>query len=331
MSSSSIFSKIVRKEDDFTQLLCNFMKRDDAFRSRVLSFLFPDWEDDVQPNQIHPQADHQENGRTDFVIETKTSYAIVEIKTSAKCGITPNQNLQVSASDKGYLKILRELSPQKKTYLTFLVPQKWKFLTSTAEDGASLHQEGIEFNVTTWQRLLRAMDAEFRRPLLEEFRLLLIEKYVPTSFTQKEADAMFDKSFSVSAVRKLEKLIDAISEKAEAHTGYILEPSNGNNDSEYDFYLSKRKDKEYVFYFGYWEKFTEKHGKPICFGVEDDPELWVPGLKKALLDAYPEAEEEETYTLGSISKEDLYATDPVERVWERILPVLDSIRAFAGK
>lgn len=331
MSSKSIFSNIVQKEDAFTQLLCDLMRRDRAFRCRVLSLLFPGWSEDVQPGELYTQADHQKDGRPDLVICTKTAYAIVEIKVSDKRGITPNQDIDIVADEKGYLKALREILPGKKTYLTFLVPQKWKYFARFENNGLSIRQQGIEFNITTWQRLLSEMESDFRQPLFEEFRLLLIENFLATSFTQKEADTMFDKSFSLSAVRKLERVINIVAKRAEQHTGYILQKPNVEKDDEYDFYLSKQKEKEYVFYFGYWEKFAETRGRPICFGVENDPKLWVPGLKKALMEANPETEEVETYTLASISKEDLYTADAVERIWEKIRPTLDGIRAFAGK
>jgi hypoxanthine-DNA glycosylase len=103
----SIFHKVVRNENSYTQLLCNMMKRDQVF-CRTLLTLFagenPRWR--FGGESFSPQTRPRDNcGQPDLIIESTTHCMIVEVKTESHRVCTPKQELLNTG--RGYLSELK--------------------------------------------------------------------------------------------------------------------------------------------------------------------------------------------------------------------------------
>jgi hypothetical protein len=135
MASGAVFYKLVNKEDDYTQLLCNLMQRNADFRNRVLRlFLSEKSASGVKPNHIQPQCVLPECGRPDVVIRTPELCAVVEVKTDTKRPLSPNQEPASYGQKelKGYVGFLRGYKVREQ-WLVFLVPQNWEYREDAAD------------------------------------------------------------------------------------------------------------------------------------------------------------------------------------------------------
>ena len=145
MGQGAIFDGVVRNEDAYTNLLRNLMITDRDFGESLLSAFLPGSFHHLaeQPFDVHTQVrlldadiDH---GRADMVVTTGSLLLLVEVKVSAYCQMTVNQELE-SLSDRGYLRYLRnQKSAFKHVSLAFLTPRSW---THAASVRASLKQHG---------------------------------------------------------------------------------------------------------------------------------------------------------------------------------------------
>jgi len=92
LSELSIFHKVATKEDDYTQILCNLMKRQEGkeLRTSVLSMILgnSDLASQVSPDQIDTQVSMREAGRPDLIVESPVVYAVIEVKLNPRRGLT---------------------------------------------------------------------------------------------------------------------------------------------------------------------------------------------------------------------------------------------------
>ena len=112
-SGRSVFYKIAKKEDDYTQLLCNLMQRHGAedFRLAVLSKLLcdPVLASQIEPEQIRTQVVVPGVGRPDLVIDAQTVHAVIEVKLNPRRGCTYYQTPPEDGTLYGYYEYLRKL------------------------------------------------------------------------------------------------------------------------------------------------------------------------------------------------------------------------------
>ncbi len=110
MHSQSIFHKIVRDENDYTQLLCNLMIRVDEFRCQVLKLFLPmELAVKVPANAIQTQINIRDEtclGRPDVEILWGEIRIFVEVKIHAWTGITEKQDVTALAKKdfEGYIR-----------------------------------------------------------------------------------------------------------------------------------------------------------------------------------------------------------------------------------
>jgi TDG/mug DNA glycosylase family protein len=146
--TESIFHKLVAKENSYTQLLCNLMKRDEGF-CRTLLTLFAG-ENPRMPFGdliISPQKGLRDDcGQPDLLIEAPTLCIIVEVKTESHTARTPRQKL--FGTDRSYLSYLKDKHHSGvETAFTFLVPHNWVFKEEMNDEIATFHEEG------KWEKL----------------------------------------------------------------------------------------------------------------------------------------------------------------------------------
>jgi len=117
------FHKVATKEDDYTQILCNLMKRQEGkeLRTSVLSMILgnSDLASQVSPDQIDTQVSMREAGRPDLIVESPVVYAVIEVKLNPRRGLTAYQF-------GGYSIFFASATAPRKV-LAFLVPANWQY------------------------------------------------------------------------------------------------------------------------------------------------------------------------------------------------------------
>lgn len=349
-SGRSIFYKVARKEDDYTQLLCNLMQRPELegkrFRTAVLEELLNDTKltPYIQPDHISTQRVIPGTGRPDLVIDAApTVCALIEVKLNPRRGCTDNQTLEEGGTMGRYYKYLHLVSAERKvsrSILVFLVPGDWELLEKMRGDMKKFKGKypSVETKIVLWEDIFKLSERFSRNPLLREFRNLLYPEFSPVLFTDKEKKmAICGGSSPISTIIKAAYVVDMIAKKCKDNK-YLFSSQKAEKDGEaygMEFYR-KRIGREHVkapfFWFGIWSPYWEKHGKALCFGVRDD---WK-AEKKAFLGSFDgktsrfsnPVDESDVWTLGWIPETDLI--DPVNKVWERLEPILKEV-CTAGK
>ena len=329
MPSESIFHKLVVHENSYTQLLCNLLERNAAFRNAILARLFTDEvANKISLALLNTQKTlADQHGRPDMFIETEDFCAIIEVKTEVGCTTTPYQAPAtiVEGEMRGYAEFLR-LCPVTQKWLVFLVPKEWKFgrVIQSSLDYLQNGMSNIHFQVVTWEDLF----CEIKGPMLEdpfiaEFRLLLSKRFEPVSFSTKEVEMLLH-SDALTAVWKLSKLIRSVSEKARS-AGYSIKEETDYQGGSYGFYLMN--GPTHRLYFGCWIEFTKVVDQPLCFGVEDN---WGADLKARFLASTPYKTHSfihpRAWTLACVPNELLTdSRDVAESIWEVVIPIATAI------
>jgi len=299
MARASIFHKVVAKEPSYTQLLSNLMSRSNEFRDLVLKLFLPmEKARGIGPEHIHTHKMVIAGcGIPDIRIGNDQVFAVIEVKTNLNRGITNNQGLHNEMV--GYLKIIKDDRRSNKWYV-HLIPKGWKekaWLEKEQEAANERHTGSIAFRTVFWEQILESLrTSPPQDPIIEEFRLLLLEQFDPLSFDEKELKMLFSKDFPIRAVFTMENLSDEVCKKAQ-QAKYKVAGASGITGSqakkridkdEYSFYVM-RNDKE-ILYFGCYSAFLMEKGFPICFGVRDN----------ALKSAFGQAVGDRVCTLGKL-------------------------------
>jgi hypothetical protein len=302
MYSESIFHKIVRDENDYTQLLCNLMTRVDEFRCQVLNLFLPmELAVKVPANVIQTQINIRDKsclGRPDVEILWDEIRIFVEVKIHAWTGITENQDVTALAKKEfdGYLGSLSR-SPEKSRWLVYLVPQRWNYCAvinrSRADETGILSAANIRIETIFWEDVLKLLEDDKRfldNPLLQEFAALLFAHLELIRFKVEEADMLFSKDFAIGyrSIRKTERLIDQVRAMMEEKFADLVIDSTDKKGrfQEYGLY-TKTKHGQDLLWVGVWPDFSEQHPYPISIGVyhaDDKDEK----LHKAFLAAWPD-------------------------------------------
>lgn len=340
----SIFYKVAAKEDDYTQILCNLMKRPEGkgFRTEVLSMLLDDrtLASQIAAMNVTTQKVVEGVGRPDLVIDHAPSVlAVTEVKLNPRRGCTDYQTPAEDGTLNGYYAYLSG-APADRKILTFLVPGNWKPLEKMRGDLKRFEQANpsITTKIVLWEDIFGLSGRLSRDPLHREFWCLLDNDFSPVKFTTTEVEmAIKGGSSPISTIIKAAYVVDEMTKKCKGSKYLFVGPQADKAGEVYglDFYrkrIGREGGKEFFFWFGIWSPYWEKHGKALCFGVKDD---WK-AEKKAFLDVYagrtqrfrnPE-DESDAWTLGWIPEVDLI--DPVTKVWERLEPILKGVCA-AGR
>lgn len=200
VSKTSIFEKIVQKEDSHSQLLCNLLNRSRPFRGLIYRLLTgrKQGEDDFT---AQPQVDLNEGGRPDVKIhfpEDPSEDFYVEVKTERACEPTWYQSGGYGAPDK----------------LRFIVPVGWRPTRPVPQAS----------RISFWNELVSLIEhnEELRDdPLFREYRLL-IDRRFPSIHIRPEEMQMIersDKDVIVSLARKMHRTVDALIEQ---FNGFVI-------------------------------------------------------------------------------------------------------------
>lgn len=341
----SIFYKVATKEDDYTQILCNLIKRTEgeAFRTEVLSLLLDDrtLASQIPAKHIITQMVVEGVGRPDLVIDHAPKVlAITEVKLNPRRGCTDYQTPADDGTLNGYFEFLSR-TPADRKILTFLVPGNWKLLGKMRDElkQFGLTNQSIKTKVVLWEDIFGLSGRFSRDPLHREFWRLLDNDFSPLMFITAEVDmAINGGSSPISTIIKAAYMVDEIAKKCKGSKYLFAGPQADKAGEAYglDFIrkvIGREGGKELFFWFGIWSPYWENHGKALCFGVKDS---WK-AEKKAFLDVYsgrtqgftnPD-DESDAWTLGWFPEvqADLIDLDPVTKLWERLEPILNGVCA----
>jgi len=316
MSRISIFDNLVTNENSATELLCNAM-RFDPLRRALLALFFSDEcsmkvRDDDTDTQVSLDA-----GRPDLVVANDDVYAFIEVKVEEHCRLTGNQ-------PGGYFNsLLSDKRPQR--WLVFLVPSGWFYHSQLKESLTQLNDahvgSGIQTRVVHWEAVLDVLEKTSIQnaalsPVLGEFTALFSSWFLPRSimFTKDNVQTLFSKEFAV-AFSDLLELIRQI-----GNTGRRLCKCSERAFGELYF---KNDDGEYLLWVGFWPDFWKREGLPVAFGVKDDWPEWVQETFRRVYRF--ETRSFDGWTMGWVPQQELESSKPLERIWERISPVLQAL------
>lgn len=333
MSNESIFNKLVRGENAHTQLLCNLLKRENVFREALLENLSPHLANFVQAAHLKTQVHLAGCGQADILIRSPQLTIIIEVKTEVHRSLTEKQQLLDHPAS--YLRWLeREKAKGSEAWLVFLVPASWKH-REQKEDEITAYQKrfgskGIQVRQVFWEdisRLIKKPVDKNEISLLEEFRLLLEQRFGPIGFTEEEANTMFQDIFPMSTMLELIALVNKLGEDNVSKSIKLDITKN-----EIGWYFKKGgKSKACWLYLGCWLDFWEDTHRPICFGVSDVS----PAVQKAFVASLKKVYGQEPvpcgdYLLGWIPEEDLKGSDAprvispkINRIWESMCAAAD--------
>jgi hypothetical protein len=333
MSEESIFHKLIKGENAYTQLLRNVMVRDDGFRGGLLDLFDERLKDWVNPGHVRTQVPLPRCGQADILIRSPRLSMIVEAKTETHRTVTDKQRLLDNpASYQSWLEM--EKANGSEAWLVFLVPASWKYRDDKEDEITAykkrFNQRGILTKQIFWEDLLPLLIKSANQKelsLVHEFRLVLEERFGPVRFDREEAAAVFSDNFPVSTMLKLIAVIDKIGQEN------IRKPSKLDiTKEEFGWYFTKRGEETSCWlYFGCWLDFWNDNHHPICFGVSDVS----PAIKKQFVSSLKEIYKQDPiqcgdYLMGYIPEEDLAKSSAVEEISPKIKRLWKSMSEVAG-
>ena len=141
MAQESIFHKLIKNENSYTQLLCNILKRDENFRNDFFS-LIGVAASSLNAVRIQAQRGLGCHGQADILIQSSTIYMIIEVKTESLRSMTDNQFL---STPQGYLRWLEQkMTERTEGWLIYLIPANWSLLEDKRDEILKYQRGGRE-------------------------------------------------------------------------------------------------------------------------------------------------------------------------------------------
>jgi hypothetical protein len=330
MPTESIFHKLIRSENSYTQLLCNMLKRDGDFRGDFLDQFAHHLKELVNPSDICTQVRLPKCGQPDILIQSRNLSMIIEVKTESRRGMTEKQKLLDNpASYQSWLE--RVAAGRSEAWLVFLVPASWEHRPEKEQEIKRYQRRGREKgvnvpNLAFWEDALQRLPANRKQSevfLPEEFRLLLEERFGPIGFDKEETMSMFNENFPLRCALKLNTLIDKLRKESELPSSK-LEISK----DEFCFYFEKKgQEKTCWLYFGCWLEFWEVNHHPICFGVQNVSLAVREAFRRSLKREYKQDAIllDDNWLMGWIPEKDLNTSDAVEQISPKIRRIWQSM------
>lgn len=206
MTRDSVFFKLAKDENSFTELLCNLLVRDD-FGVQVLPLLCPKTPpSSLAGATITTQEIDKDCGRPDIVIRTDEACGLVEVKLDPRRGLTNHQKPGCGYHD--YLMKQNVLHRQ----LLFLVPANWEH-SEILQSCLPLNDFALKVKVRIcfWEHILRATEKD-TDPIVQEFRKVLMCQLKSVTFSSQETVILRSQEFSTAfrAVRKIQIIVDKL-------------------------------------------------------------------------------------------------------------------------
>jgi hypothetical protein len=327
MSKESIFHKLIKNENSYTQLLSNILMRNGGFRGDFLDLFDKHLKERVEPTNIRTQVALPQCGQVDILIRSPGLCIIVEVKTELGRAVTEKQRLLDNPASY-QLWLERQKAAGSEAWLIFLVPASWKYRPETEKEIQGYRRRGLEKGVRVdqvlWEELLPLLlentkESEFS--LLLEFRLFLEERFGPIGFDKKETMSMFNDKFPVPTVLKLITLIDKVRQEVAKNSKIDI-----SKDEIGSYFTKEGKEETCRLYFGCWLQFWENNHHPICFGASDVShdvkEAFVKSLKRVYKqDPIPCGD----YLMGWIPEEDLNKSNAFEEISPKLKTIWKSM------
>jgi hypothetical protein len=326
LTEASIFSRIVRNEDSYTQLLYNLMVRDESLRAVVLAFLLGEINPvSVSKRDIYIQKRLPNGGKPDLMIEHAGLSAIIELKTENERGRTARQLIVEPEQDdpECYLSYLRQKhAAGDRCALVFLVPPAWRERADVEEQIAELKKEGRAADIivkqVTWQELLHCHeDTTTGLSLWREFQAFLREHFDMIHFTKEEIETMVNGTMTLVSAVKLNRLIEEVRLKAEAHKMPVTKLCSESEEISFYFKRKVGNKEEWPLFFGCCPLLWKTDPRPLCCGVKVD-------LKDRFENAVRDVLKEQTITDGDWVGVG-FPDEDLERGAEAIYPKLPAI------
>ena len=341
MSGKSIFHKIVTKEDDFTQLLCNILQRERRLLGKLLVLVDKQFSDQVQTADIRPQvrlhecgqADLLKRRQADLLIETDTPHnlcMLFEVKIARDRDLEESQRL--NGMPESYQRWLEEKKCKGcHCWLVYLVPGSWEYRQKNEEAIRKYQKNGdrraIEVRQIYWHHVLELMQKDELRAeghYIQEIWQLLVERLGPINFSSKETERMFQSDFPMKELIKINAVIEGLRTVAKKEVRPV------SDSSEFGFYLVNGEREMFV---GLWKEFWERgHHYPISFGVSDDNDQVRDAFSLAFERGYgqkPISFTSEKWTMGWVPAEDFNSfetANSIDEIWHKLAPIWESVK-----
>lgn len=333
MAKETIFHKLVKNENSYTQLLRNLMVRDDVFRTEFLSLLFGEQKaNHVLAAHVHSQYKLENGGQPDILVLTSSSCLIIEIKTENLTGRTPKQALSSSDSEDDPVTYLHYLQSKSlmgfDTTLVFLLPPAWKHWRDLEDEITQLALDGAKKSVAVKQFSWTEVLSHFRRTdkiggdaFVKEFLDLVAERFGATGFSKEEIDSMTYDTITLATALKINSLVAETRAKALEVTDAT--PLQITRD-EFGFFF--KKNNKWVLYFGCWPSGGDESPHALCFGVDDPTTEVRKAFIRSCEDVYGQvAMERDKWIVGWVPNEDLETSDATRTVWAKLEQVWNAV------
>jgi hypothetical protein len=323
MLNNCVFDKVVNNENSQTQLLCNFMSRDEEFRTKVLTLFLPEAvASKVRPHQIRREVSLLEGGRPDIRIDAQGACALIEVKASTRCELRENQDIREELGS--YAAFLKRSNAVCKRF-GFLVPRDYESLEGLNSRMREAREQlgDIEPKIVYWDQIPAIIEKLQSRDLLfEEYRRFLARKFGPIGFNKEEIQMLSSTAF-LGPFFKLTDLIRQIEVKCKKE----FKTDSESSRDEFAFYIKARGNAESLLYFGVWKDFAEQGGSPICYGVLDSwksagPFSMICERNSRTVKRFGNSNE---WILISIDPKVLDVENSVETIWEELRPILKEL------
>jgi hypothetical protein len=332
MPKESIFHKLIKSENSYSQLLCNMMKRDRGLRDAFLGLVSERLKGRVNPPDISTQVRLPNGGQADILIRSDKLCMIVEVKTESHRGVTDRQELR--DNPQSYLALLEEQEAAgSEAWLVFLVPESWENRPGKEQEikdyKRRVEKNGVEVRQVFWENVLPPLPANNKQSeisLPQEFRLLLEERFGPIGFDKEETMSMFNEGFPLRTVLKLYTLINKVGEMRK-ELG-LKSPKLEISKDEFCLYFEKKgQERTCWLYFGCWLDFWEENHHPICFGVERVSPDVREAFTKSLKQVYKQdaIQFDGDWLVGWIPEEDLSKSNAFEEISPKLKGIWKSM------
>lgn len=191
----------------------------------------------------------------------------------------------------------------------------------------------IRVHINYWETVLEVIGQDNPAAhdlFLEEFRVLLGDRFGAISFSKAEVKMLFSSQFleAWQSVRKLQDVIDRIKDEGKT-LGYRV--STEKTKEAYGVYFMNDTGERQL-WFGMWAPFSQDHGFPLCFGIQDSKAAKIPELKSAFESVSNGATKHcRGWTMGWVTHEVFDATDPVNSLWTKLALILRAVLGNPSK
>lgn len=341
MQNKSIFHRIVSKEDEYTQLLCNMLQREEGLLRDLFDEVGLGVTKTIKPEEIRTKVCLSNGGEgwgeADLIIQSDEPpkvCAIFEVKTSPYRKLEKTQ--QLDEEPKSYRCWLEKKKAEEyDAWLVYLVPGDWEYKQDNDKNIEAYRRKGGENTIHVryifWEdvlRLLQLNDPPRNSPfIIEQFRLLLMDRLGPISFTSEEIKCMFKPDFPMETIIKLNSVLDGLKQKATKKA--TLKQAGDSN--EFGFYLTDGKRELFI---GLWLNFWNAgYYFPICFGIQDEDSRVKEEFSKAFLEAFgksPISIEDGQWTMGWVPQEEFNrfetASGAINEIWAKLAPIWKRVK-----